>query len=136
MYTGVWIDHKHAFLIQFDSKAGAKTLWLDSNITRIPKSKGGNGRAKVGQRAALSEHSLLDRKKHQQTKYFKDVLSKAKGARKVLVFGPGLAKKEFVKVLMQDKTLSNIPLIVESSDKLTEPQMVAYAKKILGFEEK
>ena len=43
--------------------------------------------------------------------------------------GPGEAKVEFEKAIMKYKSLQNRVLKVETADKMTENQMVAYVKR-------
>ena len=77
----------------------------------------------------LDSASLSDRFRLQLKKYYQQVISALKDANSILIIGPGEAKIEFEKALMKYKGLQNRVLKVETADKMTKNQMVAYVKR-------
>jgi hypothetical protein len=70
------------------------------------------------------------RKNHQLRDYFNSILRRTRDANSIYIFGPAEAKKSLVKVYHKEKSLTNKLKKVESSDRLTENQMIARVKEV------
>jgi len=66
--------------------------------------------------------------------YFQQIINLLKEAKRIFIFGPGEAKIELKKMIEKNKLFSNKISDIETTDKLTEPQIVAKVKKY--FEQK
>jgi hypothetical protein len=118
--VGIWIDHKRAVLVSA-SADGVTTKILESKVGAHPHYSGqqdGGGEKKYEARHGGD----LDR-------YYDDVISHLGQPEAFLIFGPGEAKVELKERLSRNKTFSGCPVDIETSDKLTDPQIVARVKK-------
>ena len=61
--------------------------------------------------------------------YFQQIINLLKEAKRIFIFGPGEAKIELKKMIEKNKLFSNKISDIETTDKLTEPQIVAKVKK-------
>jgi hypothetical protein len=126
--AGVWIDHKKAVIV---SAAGdtvtARTLESDigpharySGRTAYPTPDGpkdGGGEKHYEER--YDQH--LDR-------YYDEIISQLGPLDGLLIFGPGEAKLQLKERLTRSKALSGLAIDIETTDKLTDPQIVAMVK--------
>ena len=65
----------------------------------------------------------------QLNKYYQQVMSALKDADSIFIIGPGEAKIEFEKTLRKNKSMQHRILKVETTDKMTKNQMIAYVRK-------
>jgi hypothetical protein len=118
--VGIWIDHKRAVLVSA-SADGVTTKILESEVGAHPRyssQQDGGGEKKYEERHGQD----LDR-------YYDDVISQLGQPEAFLIFGPGEAKLELKERLSRTKAFSGRPVDVETSDKLTDPQIVARVKE-------
>jgi hypothetical protein len=122
--VGIWIDHRKAVIVSASAdEVTAKTL--ESSVEPHPHYAGsqeGGGEKKYEERHGLH----LDR-------YYDAVISQLGQPEAVLIFGPGEAKLQLKERLGRSKVLSESIMTVESTDKLTDPQIVARVKKHYGI---
>jgi stalled ribosome rescue protein Dom34 len=121
--VGIWIDHKKAVIVSTSSgEVTVKTL--ESEVGSHPRYSGpqdGGGEKKYEERH--DQH--LDR-------YYDEVISQLGQPEAVLIFGPGEAKLQLKERL--SKALSERLVGIETTDKLTDPQIVAKVKEHYGIE--
>ena len=124
--VGLWIDHKQAYAI-----------WLnDGTIQVIPShieppahySGGTQLGGKLNQKGDMELHHN-DRFRLQLNKYYQHVISALKSADSILIMGPGQAKIELEKAIKKHKSMQKRILKVETADKMTKNQMIAYVRK-------
>jgi stalled ribosome rescue protein Dom34 len=78
---------------------------------------------------SVSKESTSDeRRKHQYHDFYQRVIEKTANAGRLIIFGPGEAKRELEKEIAGIKSPHVRVAAVESSDKLTENQIVAKVK--------
>ena len=118
--VGIWIDHKKAVIV-FASADGVTFKLLESEI-------GSHGRFSGG-----GEKKYEDRFGEHLDQYYDQVISELGEPEALLIFGPGEAKLQLKERLSRSKPLSESVVGVETSDKLTEPQIVAKVKKHYGI---
>ena len=97
------------------------TKTLESDVGAHPRYSGqqdGGGEKKYEERHG--QH--LDR-------YYDDVISQLGQPEALLIFGPGEAKLELKERLSRSKALSARTVDIETTDKLTDPQIVAKVKE-------
>ena len=122
--AGIWIDHKKAVIVTI-SAGHVSTKTLVSHIgphTHYAGSQEGGGEKKYEER----HRQDLDR-------YYDDVISQVGEPDALLVFGPGEAKLQLKDRLGRSKVLSGSIVAFESTDKLTDPQIVAKVKEHYGI---
>ena len=121
--VGVWIDHKKAVIVSI-SAGQVTTKTLESDVEPHPHYSG--SQESGGEKKYEERHNLhLDQ-------YYDEVISQLGQPDTLLLFGPGEAKLQFKDRLARSKASSKIIVAVESTDKLTNPQIVAKVKEHYG----
>ena len=121
---GVWIDHKKAIIVSI-AAGEVTTRTLTSDIGAHPHYSGsqeGGGEKKYEQR----HNQDLDR-------YYDDVIGQIGKPDALLLFGPGEAKLQLKERLRRSNVSSESIVAVETTDKLTDPQIVAKVKEHYGI---
>jgi hypothetical protein len=132
--VGIWIDHKRAVIVSTSpDRVTTNTLKSDvgpharySDRAVYPTSGGpqdGRGEKKYEER--YGQH--LDR-------YYDEVISQLGQPEALLIFGPGEAKLQLKERLSRSKALSEHIVGIETTDKLTDPQIVAKVKEYFGID--
>lgn len=122
--VGVWIDHKKAMIVSI-AAGEVTTRTLTSDIGAHPHYSGsqeGGGEKKYEQR----HNQDLDR-------YYDDVIGQIGKPDALLLFGPGEAKLQLKERLRRSNVSSESIVAVETTDKLTDPQIVAKVKEHYGI---
>lgn len=122
--VGVWIDHKKAVIVSL-AAGQVTTRTLKSDVGPHPHYSGsqdGGGEKKYEER----HNQDLDR-------YYDDVIGQLGKPDALLLFGPGEAKLQLKERLGRSKVSSESTITVESTDKLTDPQIVAKVKEHYGL---
>jgi len=122
--VGVWIDHKKAIIVSI-AAGEVTTRTLTSDVEAHPHYSGsqeGGGEKKYEER----HNQDLDQ-------YYDDVIGQLGKPDAVLLFGPGEAKLQLKARLGRSKMSSESIVAVESTDKLTDPQIVAKVKEHYGI---
>jgi len=122
--VGVWIDHKKAIIVSI-AAGEVTTRTLTSDVEAHPHYSGsqeGGGEKRYEER----HNQDLDR-------YYDDVIGQLGKPDAVLLFGPGEAKLQLKARLGRSKMSSESIVAVESTDKLTDPQIVAKVKEHYGI---
>ncbi len=123
--VGLWIDHKQAYAIWYDD---GKVEVIPSQIEPPTHYSGGTRLGKMTPKAD-TELRNNDRFRLQLNKYYQQVISALKRADSILIMGPGKAKIELEKAIKRNKELQRRVLKVETADRMTKNQMIAYVKK-------
>ncbi len=124
--VGLWIDHKQAYLIWNED---GKIEVIPSQIEPPAHYSGGTQLGGKQNQKADSEARRSDRFKLQIHKYYQQVIAALKDASSIFIMGPGEAKVEFQKAIKKSKDLHRRLLKVETTDKMTKNQMIAYVRK-------
>ncbi|MFN0149626.1 MAG: hypothetical protein ACKVU1_02815 [bacterium] len=120
--VGIWIDHKKAVIVSA-SAGQVSTKTVESNVEPHDGSQAGRG-----------EKSFDGRFHEQLRRYYDDVIREVGQPEALLIFGPGEAKLELKERLGHTKALVDRVVGVETTDKLTDAQLVAYVKDHYGLE--
>jgi stalled ribosome rescue protein Dom34 len=122
---GLWIDRKQAFIVR---EGAEKPEVIVSKVEpRIRYSGGTRIGGQYNQRVD-SELRYNDRFQHQLREYYQSVIAAIRDAENILIFGPGEAKLELEREIQKFKPLAKKLLKVETADKMTEKQIVAYVR--------
>ena len=122
--VGVWIDHKKAVFVSI-AAGEVTTRTLESDVGSHPHYSGaqeGGGEKKYEER----HNQDLDR-------YYDEVIGQLGDPDALLLFGPGEAKLQLKERFGRSKGPSERIVAVESTDKLTDPQIVAKVKQHFGI---
>ena len=123
--VGIWIDHKKAVIVSA-STDGVTSKTLESEV-------GSHGRFS-GLQEGGGEKKYEDRYGEHLDQYYDQVISELGQPEALLIFGPGEAKMQLKDRLSRSKPLSERIVGVETSDKLTDPQIVAKVKEHYGID--
>ena len=118
--VGVWIDHKKAVIVSIVA-GEVTTRTLTSDVGAHPHYS--------GSREGGGEKKYEERHNQDLDRYYDDVIDHLGKPDALLVFGPGEAKQQLKERLGGSKELSESMVAVESTDKLTDPQIVAKVKE-------
>ncbi len=108
------------------SASGVTAKTLESEVgphTRYSGSQDGGGEKKYEDRHG--QH--LDR-------YYDEVITQLGQPEALLIFGPGEAKLQLKERLGRSKALSDSIVGIETTDKLTDPQIIAKVKEHYGID--
>jgi hypothetical protein len=124
--VGLWIDHKQAYAIWYQD---GRVEVIPSHIEPPAHYSGGTQLGgKLSQTADVELHHN-DRFRLQLNKYYQQVVAALKNADSIFIMGPGKAKIELEKVIKKNKSMQKRILSIETVDKMTKNQMVAYVRK-------
>jgi hypothetical protein len=122
--VGVWIDHKKAVIVSI-SAGHVNTKTLESDVGPHPHFS--------GSQEGGGEKKYEERHSHDLDRFYDDVISQLGEPDALLLFGPGEAKVQLKERLGRSSALSESIVAVESTDKLTDPQIVAKVKEHYGI---
>jgi hypothetical protein len=121
--VGVWIDHKKAVIVSI-AAGQVTTRTLKSDVGAHPHYSGFHG---GGEKKYEERHNQdLDR-------YYDDVIVQLGKPDALMLFGPGEAKLQLKERLGRSRASSESVVAVESTAKLTDPQIVAKVKEHYGI---
>ena len=115
--VGLWIDHRKAVIVFVNGRHTELKL-ISSNIEKHHRPGVSIPADDVRQRE-LSEHLNT---------YYDEVVSCIRKAKSILILGPGEAKGELKKRLEKDN-LSGRIVGIQTSDKMTDPQIMALVRR-------
>ena len=121
--VGVWIDHKKAVIV-FIAEGKVTTRTLESDVGAHPHYSG----FQTG-----GEKKYEERHNQDLNRYYDAVIAQLGKPDALLLFGPGEAKLQLKERLSRSKDPSQSIVAVESTDKLTDPQIVAKVKEHYGI---
>lgn len=126
-HVGVWIDHKKAVIVE----AGTDTVTVvESDVpahTRFTGSGGYPG-SQSAQRGG-SERRNEERNRNALDQYFDQVTTALGHPEALLIVGPGEAKRQLADRLGRATTRPQPAVTLETTDKLTDAQIVAMVTK-------
>ena len=126
---GLWIDHEKAIIVSLID-GSHKVTHVESDIEGRFRLKGGSrSNSPWGIQSATSESKRDFRYSKHLNIYFQNIIDLLKEAKQIYIFGPGEAKFELKKKIEKNNMLLDKISDIETTDKLTEPQIVAKVKK-------
>ena len=132
--VGVWIDHKKAVIVSTsDDPITAKTL--ESEVGPHARYSGRSGYpTSDGPQDGRGEKKYEERYDQHLDRYYDEVIKQLGQPAALFIFGPGEAKLQLKEHLSRSKTLSEHIVEIETTDKLTDPQIVAKVKEHYGID--
>ena len=119
--VGVWIDHEKA-VVADTREQNVPPRTVRSNVRPHPHWGGaqdGGGEKKFEERHA-----------QELNRFFDDVIAQLDPTASLYFFGPGEAKLELKKRLSRVGRFAHVPVRVETSDKLTDAQIVSKIQEL------
>jgi stalled ribosome rescue protein Dom34 len=117
-YVTAWIDHREAVIVMLDGDRET-TSRTESNVEKHVRFSDGMGGSEDQHERRFAEHLH---------KYYDAVVNRIGDAEAILILGPGEAKHELERRL-RDKGLGERIAGVETTDKMTDPQIAARARQ-------
>lgn len=122
--AGLWIDRRRAVIVLISPKK-EETMEIRSNIENQPgRIKGDRSTAPYEAQLVKADDSRERKLKGQLDQYYGEVIAAIRDAESILIFGPGEAKGE-LKNHLDHARLGKSIVAVETSDKMTDPQIAA-----------
>ncbi len=114
---GIWMDHASANTMEFNINP-METKTIDSKFTHQAKEDS----------LHKSEKTMHNKEQHQQAEYYKQLGNVILNYDRVILFGPTEAKTELCNLLKADHRFSQIKIITQQADKMTENQQHAFVR--------
>lgn len=124
--VGIWLDHKHAYIVSIVGKM-EHVQKIESKADSHYRLSGGS-RSKIAAGEISSERRVEEKRMHQLHRYYQEIISHVRDAQNIAILGPGEAKLELRKELQNSKELFGKINRIETTDKMTENQIVARVK--------
>ena len=123
--VGIWIDHQRAVIVS--GSAGRVTSEVvESDVGAHPRY--------YGQQDGGGEKKYEERHDQRLDRYFDEVIRHLSEPDRLLIFGPGEAKLQLKEHLGRSKARAECVIEIGTSDKLTDPQIVAKVKAHFGID--
>jgi hypothetical protein len=129
--AGIWVDHRRALVVMLSADGEHTTLIL-SRVETHPE-RGGDSPLK----GRYEAHSVPadDRRQRALTGelnvYYDAVIAAVRGYENVFIFGPGEAKDELHRRLVEAKVGESVAA-VEAADKMTDREVIAKVREHFG----
>ena len=125
---GIWLDKKEARIISLENENER----MDTIVSEVEDFhiQGGSGtKFKGGPQDVVQDSKYLEREKHQLKAYFKEIASKMKDAKAIVIFGPAQTKEKLRKELQENyKDLNTKVKAVKNADSMTDNQVKALVR--------
>ena len=126
---GLWVDHEKAIIVKL-MDGSHKVIHIKSDIEGHFRLKDDSQPITPSNLQGNTIESKMDSRYHKYLNiYFQHIIDLLKDAKHIFIFGPGEAKIELKKKIEKNKLFSSKISDIETTDKLTEPQIVAKVKK-------
>lgn len=128
-----WLDHSQARLFTFNGKDIVQEI-IEAAYDNRPRERGeGSDTTAFG----IGTHSNNEYGKHIKEKgelqlFYKELEQKLANFDHLILIGPSTAKNELHNILKENKKFDEKSIEIETTDKLTENQLMALVKKHLS----
>ena len=131
--VGIWIDHKKAVIVSA-STGGVTATTLESEVGPHARYSGRAGYPTPdGPHDGRGEKHYEGRYDEHLGRYFDEVIRQVGQPESLLIFGPGEAKRQLEARLSRSPRLSDRIVGIETTDKMTDPQIAAKVKEHYGI---
>jgi hypothetical protein len=132
-YVGIWIDRRKAHIVELKKRLAPDDGYrqtietIESQVEPRVRLSGGSRSRKTpwGPQDVAVDGKSAARRKRQLADYFQSVLEKIRGARRIIILGPGETKHQLRTYLDKNKDMAGKVIMVATVDKLTEKQLAA-----------
>lgn len=128
-HIAVWMDYSTAKLV-YPKGVEYQVEIVGSSHDIHPREDGQHSdHTRVGKnRESNNEYSRHHKEMEQLHSYYHILEKVLRPYDEILLLGPTKAKDELFNILMDDKTFNGKRIELEKSDKMTEPQLLAFVK--------
>jgi hypothetical protein len=130
---GIWMDGQEAYVVRLMGEQ-IQTEQIKADVDYHLRKRGeGKQYTRMGSSFFGDEQKKEIKLKNQKIDYFDAVIGLLDPDFELLVIGPGEVKKEFVKHLNELSAYKHCEVSVETTDKLTHNQIVAWVKNYFAL---
>jgi hypothetical protein len=126
--AGIWIDRQHAILVAISSVGQEISHFAVGEPEPFPTTTESIAQHHHTPNDFQAEDRTERKEQAARQRMYDAVLSAISGVESLFILGPGEAKKEFAKHI-ESKRLRNMLVEIETSDKMTEPQLAAKVRQ-------
>lgn len=128
--TGIWMDGRVAEIFTFEDLNEQPNIEIiKSGIEEMKPRGGSRSKQPYGPMETVSESKFLEKRKHQEVAFFKDIYTQTKGGKDLYVFGPSTTKNKFVDYLKEHYSGQNFNIVLRNSDHPTQKQKAAEIRR-------
>lgn len=127
--AAVYMDYNEARIIEWNNGDPAVVSIIKHEEPPVDDSLKTSIWSPDGTQKGNNEFTLNHKEMEYQKKYFKQLEDALKGYDEILLFGSGNAKKVLRNQLLENKAFENTLINLLSTDKLTDNQQLAEARK-------
>jgi stalled ribosome rescue protein Dom34 len=124
--AGIWVDHREALIVIL-SKTGEETKRIQSDVQKQLRRTGEPSVGRFEYQEVPADDSRQRAYSGYLARYYDEIVAYLRDAGAILIFGPGEAKGELKKRFEKEKPGAHI-VMVETTDKMTEGQIVAHVR--------
>ena len=125
-FVGIWINNRKALIVSLE-KGLEQHQTLESHAVRHVRLP--------GEPKGMSHPEKADGKYQDALRtYFNEILENIKGAKEIFICGPGMAKENLKKLLLESGESEARIVAMETADKMTDNQVIAKAKEVFAQE--
>ena len=125
--AGLWIDHREAVIVVL-SASGLATTHIKSKAEKQLRRSGEPAKGSFSPQEVPRDDSREREYQGELARYYDAVIAHLSAADEILIFGPGEAKGELKKRMEKNDFHARV-LMLETNDKMTEPQIVARVRQ-------
>jgi stalled ribosome rescue protein Dom34 len=127
--VGLWIDHRRAFIVYLAGDETTSQTILSDIEKHVRASGGSRSSTPYGPQDIFAEDRVDRKFKHHLEQYYERVARAVGGIESVFIMGPGEAKDELKRHLQKSRQKPRPVIRVETTDKMTEAQIIAKVKQ-------
>jgi stalled ribosome rescue protein Dom34 len=128
-FYGIWVDHAHAYIIKSNKLAEMEIDEMKSDVESHH-----HGGVQGDEHLSLSDQRSHDERRNNQMKAFaKELIKRVQNGDEFVIFGPGTAKHELKNEVEKHKALLPKFKGMETTDKLTHPQLKEFMKNYFNL---
>lgn len=124
--AGLWIDHREAVIVLL-SETGEQTKRIQSTAEKQLRRSGETSKGSFEAQQVPSDDSREREYTGHLVHYYDEIIACLRDAGSIVIFGPGEAKGELKKRFKKHKNDMRT-IVVETADKMTEPQVAAHVR--------
>jgi hypothetical protein len=123
------MDHARAMIINVDAEGGRTSHEIHSEVPPNHQT----GVADGEHLTIVNQNNANNVREHEMHAYVKKIIQLLHNATEIVIYGPGNAKFELKKGIEHEKSIAHAIKACETTDKLTEEELMAHIKKAFNL---
>ncbi|HEX6848217.1 MAG TPA: hypothetical protein VF144_14645 [Chitinophagaceae bacterium] len=134
--TGIWVDQQDAFLFRLEGEKAPIIQHIRSEVESRVRIKGEEKvSARFGNTFIDDQEKKQRRQRHERKRYFDEIIDSVRNDDYLFIFGPGKGKEELNNAFEKEHNIKVKVIFLETTDRLTENQMLEKTLKYFDSEE-